>query len=112
MDIEINRLIIGLFFTLIFLFLSYLSFKSYRQDKLPLAIFFLIVLGFSLRLFCSCDFYLHSWDERYHALVAKNIFLHPLRPTLYENAVLSYDYKNWTANHVWLHKQPFTFWTI
>ncbi|MBL7930376.1 MAG: glycosyltransferase family 39 protein [Bacteroidia bacterium] len=33
-------------------------------------------------------------------------------PTLYENPVVPYDYKQWASNHVWLHKQPFPLWLI
>ncbi|MFA5779116.1 MAG: glycosyltransferase family 39 protein [Elusimicrobiota bacterium] len=60
----------------------------------------------------ATDFYLHSWDERYHALVAKNLIKHPLIPTLYDKPVLPYDYKNWTGNHIWVHKQPLPLWTM
>lgn len=71
-----------------------------------------MVCGFALRIYTSSDFFLHSWDERYHALVAKNLIQHPFSPTLYENPVLPYDYKNWTGNHIWVHKQPLPLWTM
>lgn len=70
----------------------------------------LLLGGLVLRIYTSSDFFLHTWDERYHALVAKNIINHPFVPTLYENPILPYDYKNWTANHIWLHKQPLSLW--
>jgi 4-amino-4-deoxy-L-arabinose transferase len=35
---------------------------------------------------------------------------HPLMPTLYDNPLLSYDYKSWIANHIWVHKQPLPLW--
>ncbi len=38
---------------------------------------------------------LHDWDERYHALVAKNMIEQPFKPMLYKNPVLPYDYKDW-----------------
>lgn len=68
--------------------------------------FLLMLCGFALRLYSSCDFYLHEWDERYHALVAKNLAGHLLLPTLYDNPVLPADYRDWTHSTVWLHKQP------
>ena len=37
---------------------------------------------------------------------------HPLIPTLFENPVLEYDYRMWTYNHIWLHKQPLPLWGI
>ena len=90
----------------------YLSFKAHQKSNFKIAIFLLVILGLFLRLYCSFDFYLHSWDEKFHALVAKNLIGHPFKPTLYDNPVLPYDYTNWTSNHVWLHKQPFTLWSM
>jgi 4-amino-4-deoxy-L-arabinose transferase len=52
------------------------------------------------------------WDEQYHALVGKNLGNHWFKPTLYEHTPLPYDYRNWTANHVWVHKQPLYLWQI
>lgn len=71
-----------------------------------------MVCGLALRIYTSLDFFLHTWDERYHALVAKNLINHPLKPTLYDNPILPYDYKNWVGNHIWVHKQPLPLWTI
>ncbi len=65
-----------------------------------------------LRIYLSTDVNLHDWDERYHALVAKHLLLHPFRPTLYEHSILPYDYRNWTGSHIWLHKQPFPLWLM
>ncbi len=55
---------------------------------------------------------LHEWDERIHALVAKNLSQDWLRPTLYADPVLPYDYRYWNQNHVWLHKQPLALWAM
>ena len=62
--------------------------------------------------FISFDPFLNSWDERFHALVGKNMIEHPFKPMLYAEPIISYDYKNWTGNHVWLHKQPLFLWQI
>ncbi|MDR3681410.1 MAG: glycosyltransferase family 39 protein [Flavipsychrobacter sp.] len=35
-----------------------------------------------------------------------------LRPTLYKDPVFPYDFKNWTINNIWLHKQPLALWLI
>jgi 4-amino-4-deoxy-L-arabinose transferase len=72
----------------------------------------ILLVGFALRVRLASDHCLHDWDERFHALVAKNMMKHPLKPTLYENPILSYDYKAWYSNHVWLHKQPLPLWLI
>jgi len=89
-----------------------LSWKMAKKGNYVFAIIFLILGGLILRIYTSLDFFLHPWDERYHALVAKNLLKHPLVPTLYDNPILSYDYKNWTANHIWLHKLPVPLWLI
>lgn len=69
------------------------------------AVFFTI---YSIRVF---DFLL-VWDEQYHALVAKNMIGHPFKPMLYTDPILPYDYRNWSGNHIWLHKQPLFLWQI
>ncbi len=60
----------------------------------------------------ASDLFLHTWDERYHALVAKNMLGHPLTPTLFDTPLVHFDYRMWTYNHVWLHKQPVPLWGI
>ena len=70
------------------------------------ALFLILIAGLILRMYAASDRCLHTWDERYHALVAKNAILHPLTPTLFEDPVLPYDFKDWTANHIWLEKGP------
>lgn len=89
-----------------------LSYYHYRRDKYLRAISLLMLGGCILRLFTACDFFLHPWDEAFHAVVAKHMMHHPFIPTLYENPVLPYDYKNWAGNHIWLHKQPLPLWTM
>lgn len=83
-----------------------------RRNNFEKSLFAVILLGLILRLFCAADPYLHFWDERYHFLVAKNLMQHPFTPTLYPQALLEFNYKNWTQNHVWLHKPPMTLWLI
>ncbi len=76
------------------------------------AMFFVLMAATILRVYSSSDPFLHEWDERYHALVAKNCMSAPLQPALYENPVLPYNYQNWVANHIWLHKPPLPLWII
>ena len=93
--------------------LGYLiSFCKLKHKKYTLALSIIIVCGLILRVYASFDFFLHSWDERYHALVAKHLSAHFFTPTLYEQPYLSYDYKSWSDNHIWLHKQPLTLWLM
>tara|TARA_R110002072_G_scaffold125612_6_gene261838 strand:- start:309 stop:1811 length:1503 start_codon:yes stop_codon:yes gene_type:complete len=89
-----------------------LAFRCFNKLEVNKALFLLIIGGLILRIFCSCDFYLHAWDERFHALVAKNLIQDPLKPTLYQIPILEYDYRHWWGNHIWVHKQPLPLWTL
>jgi 4-amino-4-deoxy-L-arabinose transferase-like glycosyltransferase len=55
---------------------------------------------------------LKGLDESFHAVVAKNFLKHPATPTLIDHPYLPYDYRNWQANHIWLHKPPLPLWQI
>lgn len=52
------------------------------------------------------------WDECFHAIVARNLMAHPLRPTLVEAPYLPFDFRNWTETHIWLHKGILPLWQI
>lgn len=90
----------------------FFSWRYWARENYKAAIFLLLFCGFLLRIYASSDSALHDWDERYHALVSKNLIQHPLTPVLYKDPVLPYDYKDWSANHIWLHKQPLPLWTM
>lgn len=68
------------------------------------------VAALLIRGYAATDRALHPWDERYHALVAKNLIETPLVPRLYPTPVLAYDYRVWTSNYIWMHKPPLTLW--
>jgi 4-amino-4-deoxy-L-arabinose transferase-like glycosyltransferase len=98
-----------------FIFLSSLlffiiSFWQYKKENTALALIGILIGGLLLRLGVSTDPFLHCWDERYHALVAKHLMSRPFFPTLYETPLLPYDYRTWTGNYIWLHKQPLPLW--
>lgn len=84
----------------------------YKANKYDLSAVALVVMSIGLYAFMASTWSLQPWDERYHALVAKNLMSHPFYPTLYENPILPYDYKQWAGNHIWVHKQPVTLWGI
>lgn len=88
------------------------AFRYYKKDNDAAAVFLIVSCGLLLRLFAGADLFLHEWDERYHALVAKNLIKHPLIPTLYDQPLLPYDYHNWSENHIWIHKQPLPLWSM
>ncbi len=55
---------------------------------------------------------LHYFDESFHAIVARNLLKHPLKPTLVDVPYLPYVQTHWGDNHVWLHKPILPLWTI
>jgi len=85
----------------------------FLKEKHGYSLLFLFLAGLILRLIAAgLDPFLWTWDEQYHALVAKNMMSNPFRPVLISNPVLDFDFRNWQANHIWLHKQPFFLWQI
>ena len=90
----------------------FISWKYHISNRYTLAILLLVLCGLILRIYTSCDFFLHNWDERFHALVAKNLIKHPLIPTLFDNPILPADYQSWVGSHIWLHKQPLPLWAM
>lgn len=96
---------------LIFLVSSIVIFEILKSTKFSLL--FLVIAGLFLCSFMALlDPFLNTWDEQFHALVAKNFLSHPFIPTLYDKHLIGYDYTVWIANHIWLHKQPLFLWQI
>ncbi len=83
------------------------------KGKHSAAILLLLISGFLLRLLMAAiDPYLHDWDERFHALVAKNMIRHPFLPMMRIDHVFPYRMEDWCCNHIWLHKQPLFLWQM
>ena len=102
---------------LVFLFSGLLSFLLslffYLKDKEKFSILFLLLTALSVYCFAALlDPFLNIYDERFHALVAKNLMHHPLKPTLYDDPVVNMPYDRWDRYHIWLHKQPLFLWQI
>ncbi|MBL4592573.1 MAG: glycosyltransferase family 39 protein [Flavobacteriales bacterium] len=83
----------------------------YNKSKLSITLLFIGTLGLGYFI-ANLDPFLILWDEQYHALVAKNLVINPLKPTLFPEPLLTFSYKNWTENHIWLHKQPLFLWQM
>jgi 4-amino-4-deoxy-L-arabinose transferase-like glycosyltransferase len=99
--------------TVVFSVIVYsLSWRYQSKGNFKLAVLLLIIGGLALRIFTSADFLIHEWDEKFHALAAKNLINHPLFPTLYDNPLLPYNYKDWVGNFIWLHKPPLPLYTM
>jgi 4-amino-4-deoxy-L-arabinose transferase-like glycosyltransferase len=105
-----NMLTLSLFSAIIFL-MSSISLHIIKKEKL--SILFLLLTGFCFYCFAALlDPYINIWDERFHALVAKNLMKHPLLPTLYDDPIVNMAYDRWDRYHIWLHKQPLFLWQI
>ena len=89
-----------------------LAFYKHQRNGQHAAVLLLMLCGLLLRTYSSADAYLHEWDERYHALVARHLMGHPLVPTLYDKPLLPYSFNEWTFNYIWLHKQPLPLWLM
>lgn len=96
---------------LVFIGISVLSYLIFKKKW---SIHVLLLGGFLLALSAiHRDDYLHPWDERYHALVAKNVMDTPLEPKLYEDTLIQeFGYNEWYKGHIWLHKQPLFLWQM
>lgn len=105
-----NVLVILILASTIVLASIYLHFVKKNYAK---ALLFLLLAGFTLRLILSfIDPFLQDWDERFHALVAKNLMNHPFQPMLRLNPIMPYKMEDWCCNHIWVHKQPLFLWQM
>lgn len=92
---------------------SLCSFFFHIKAKFSLSLLFLLVTA--LFIFCFgalLDPFLNLWDERFHALVGKNLMQHPLMPTLYNDPAVNMAYDRWDRFYIWLHKPPLFLWQI
>ncbi len=82
--------------------------------KKNVALISILTIGFALRIAAIvADPFLHPWDERFHALVARNMMTDPFTPILRVNPITdNYDKFIWCCNHIWLHKQPLFMWQM
>lgn len=105
-DIQITLLMLGSVFFL-------LSIIMHLKNKERLLIVFLGLTAVCIFSFSALlDPFLNLWDERFHALVGKNLMSHPLMPTLYDDPIVNTSYDGWDKSHIWLHKQPLFLWQI
>jgi 4-amino-4-deoxy-L-arabinose transferase-like glycosyltransferase len=89
------------------------SIVLYCQGKEKKALWALMAAAFLVRLLViQLDPYLHDWDERFHAVVAKNMMIHPFQPMLRTEALLPYEMEDWCCNYIWVHKPPLFLWQM
>tara|TARA_R110002050_G_scaffold200591_1_gene335536 strand:- start:82964 stop:84457 length:1494 start_codon:yes stop_codon:yes gene_type:complete len=107
-----NNLIYGVVTILVVCLIYFWAYKKLLIENSSYQIVAIALSGLVLVVYMSTDFYLHDWDERYHALVAKNLISNPFKPMLYANPVLDFDFREWASNHIWMHKQPLPLWSM
>lgn len=88
------------------------DFETKRTSHLAtiLGVVFLLAILAPVYVYLASQNFMWMWDERLHVLVARNFTRHWLVPTLIDNPILSYDYKDWLGNHIWLAKPPLGLW--
>lgn len=107
-----NAIVSGVLILFIIAVLVVLAWRKLQANRFSQGLIIILVVGAILRVVAATDPYLHAWDERYHALVAKNLASHPLEPTLHEHLVLEADNTNWVGSNVWLGKPSFPLWIM
>lgn len=84
--------------------------KIIKQNLWLIIIF---IVGLAMRLYAAyMDPFLHDWDERFHALVARNLMDNFFEPILIKNTIIAFNPIDWSAYHIWLHKQPLFLWQM
>lgn len=106
---------IWILFVAFLVFIGSIVFFEFYKKK-SISIILLILSAFGLYSFMAlADPFVQIWDEQFHALVAKNLQNHFLKPTLLENPILEITSKNYNSlaqTEIWLHKQPLFLWQI
>jgi 4-amino-4-deoxy-L-arabinose transferase-like glycosyltransferase len=96
----------------VYISLVALIFFQYRSNRLNVSLILIVIFSFICRLFNVPLLYLHTWDERFHALVAKNLIENPFKPSLISENLLALESTDWSCNYIWLSKPPLALWNI
>ena len=107
-----DKFYLDLLICLLFAGGSALAIWSFAKKRFKTTIFSILLIGLVLRVYSASDPYLHPWDERYHALVAKNLMKHPTKPTLFDQPAFPTDDTDWIASHTWFSKPPVPLWSM
>ena len=83
-----------------------------RGQLALIALVLILIASFAIKLHNLGHLAIKGLDESFHAVVAANLLEHPLTPTYIDRPFLPYDYRNWSQNHVWLHKGIVPLWQI
>ncbi len=82
--------------------------KYLQQQKVSSPLLFIAAFSIAIAL-CAINPLFFSWDEQFHALVAKNGMHDFFQPTLFKDQPLDLEYF-WVNSTIWMHKQPFFTW--
>lgn len=84
----------------------------YLRSKRGLIPLLLLTALLIASAFAAIDPFLHTWDESFHALVAKNASEGYLSPHLINEDFFRYNPEVWIGNYIWLHKPPLSLWQM
>lgn len=82
------------------------------MKNIDVKIFLILLIGALVRIYGMMTLSLGEWDERFHALVAKNLMNDPLHPILISENLVKLDPNDWSMCHIWLAKPPLALWTM
>ncbi|HLO69420.1 MAG TPA: glycosyltransferase family 39 protein [Flavipsychrobacter sp.] len=100
-----------LIFVGVFLLATGLFFHLRGEYKKAIISLFLAAVSF--RIFAIyLDPFLHDWDEKFHALVAKHLINDPFTPILRPQSILPNNGIDWCCSNIWIHKQPLFLWQM
>lgn len=102
---------LSLFFCFLLFAAAVIFHFKFLKEKIALRLLCFAALLIRL-LMTVLDPFLYDWDERFHALVAKNMIAEPFKPMLRTIPILPYNVEAWCCNHIWLHKQPLFMWQM
>lgn len=89
------------------------SLIALHRQRNNIAIWTLFICALLVRIFMILqDPFFHDWDERFHALVARNMLDNPLSPFLIKFPIDGNHVGRWNCSHIWLHKQPLFLWEM
>lgn len=94
-------------------FLIAIGFFFQIKGEYKKALFSIFLAAVSFRIFAIyLDPFLHDWDEKFHALVAKHLINDPFTPILKPQAILPNNGLDWCCSNIWIHKQPLFLWQM
>ncbi len=85
---------------------------TYLRSKRAFLPIMLVTALLMASSFATIDPFFHTWDESFHALVAKNLSESYLSPHLINENLFGSEPEVWIGKYIWLHKPPLSLWQM